>query len=554
VNRIIKETLEERTDELVSKLKTNVEEMSGKKYSGPKSNHRRLQDMSPEEIDILMNQDIDSDDEEVYDEFDEGFDDPDAKEYRGGKDYNRREFKPVPQGRKFHRNLEDDSATPRKYFTNQIKNSIDDELDDLLRRLRGDDEDSHNKREDDLDPIYEGEEMCECGGMMYEGECMECGKSYMDEDIYDVDDLDKSNEFDYVQEDDLDEKLYGGQKKLDKNKNGRLDSEDFKMMRGEVDEKLHGGQKKLDKNKNGRLDSEDFKMMRKKVDEKWDTETNTPKSEKGKYKGKSLSELKSMLAKVKKSGPHKKGSAEYEKQNELEFAIRAKSNWGKVKESVTLREEELVNLIESIVKEENKLRTIGGKPKGLTKYEQVHAKDGKENNDYLKSVAKKMKDYLKDGSKGEYSESPKHFPKGNGELEKMAKKAYIPSGAVQDYVDNFTAAALENLDYDEIHPNEEWVTNNIEGSSKTGNGNWANSVETPVNKKRNKIRKDNLLAKIKRKAYNKAPQPIVKDTTGDNEGDKIMAKLESIEPKKLEQISEEFNKMKSLISYDRKTQ
>jgi hypothetical protein len=494
VNRIIKETLEERTDELVSKLKTNVEEMSGKKYSGPKSNHRRLQDMSPEEIDILMNQDIDSDDEEVYDEFDEGFDDSDAKEYRGGKDYNRREFKPVPQGRKFHRNLEDDSATPRKYFTNQIKNSIDDELDDLLRRLRGDDEDSHNKREDDLDPIYEGEEMCECGGMMYEGECMECGKSYMDEDIYDVDDLDKSNEFDYVQEDDLDEKLYGGQKKLDKNKNGRLDSEDFKMMRGEVDEKLHGGQKKLDKNKNGRLDSEDFKMMR---------------------------------------GKNKKDN---------------------VKESVTLREEELVNLIESIVKEENKLRTIGGKPKGLTKYEQVHAKDGKENNDYLKSVAKKMKDYLKDGSKGEYSESPKHFPKGNGELEKMAKKAYIPSGAVQDYVDNFTAAALENLDYDEIQPNEEWVTNNIEGSSKTGNGNWANSVETPVNKKRNKIRKDNLLAKMKRKAYNKAPQPAVIDSAGENEGDKIMAKLESIEPKKLEQISEEFNKMKSLISYDRKTQ
>lgn len=28
--------------------------------------------------------------------------------------------------------------------------------------------------------------------------------------------------------------------------------------------KLHGGQKKLDKNKNGRLDREDFRMMRNK--------------------------------------------------------------------------------------------------------------------------------------------------------------------------------------------------------------------------------------------------------------------------------------------------
>ena len=60
-------------------------------------------------------------------------------------------------------------------------------------------------------------------------------------------------------------------------------------------------------------------------------------------------------------------------------------------------------------------------------------------------VKKKMRDYLKDGSKGEYTESPKHFPKGNGELAKMDKKAYVPSDAVQDYTDNFTAAALENL-------------------------------------------------------------------------------------------------------------
>ena len=66
--------------------------------------------------------------------------------------------------------------------------------------------------------------------------------------------------------------------------------------------------------------------------EKWDEKTETPKSERGKYKGKSKAELKKMLSKVKKSGPHKKGSKEYEKQNELEFAIRAKSDWGKVNE------------------------------------------------------------------------------------------------------------------------------------------------------------------------------------------------------------------------------
>jgi hypothetical protein len=70
-----------------------------------------------------------------------------------------------------------------------------------------------------------------------------------------------------------------------------------------------------------------------KVTEKWDTETKTPKSERGKYKGKTQAELKKMLANVKKTGPHKKGSKEYEKQNELEFALRAKHDWGKVNES-----------------------------------------------------------------------------------------------------------------------------------------------------------------------------------------------------------------------------
>jgi hypothetical protein len=237
-----------------------------------------------------------------------------------------------------------------------------------------------------------------------------------------------------------------------------------------------------------------------------------------------------------------------------------------VKESVRMNESELVNLIEKIVLEQkstnvkdpaekNNLKTIGSAP-GLEKYKQVHKKDGKENEDNIKAVAQKMKDYLKDGSKAEYDTNPKIFPKGNGELAKMSKKAYVPSGAVEDYIDNFTAAALENLDYDGIEPNEEWVTNNIEGSSKTGNNpDWANTGESDVNKKRNKIRKDNLLGKLKRKAYNKAPQPVVSDKSGEDKGSDIMNKLdESVNDKKTKQINEEFNRIKSLMGYNQKTQ
>ena len=66
------------------------------------------------------------------------------------------------------------------------------------------------------------------------------------------------------------------------------------------------------------------------LSEKWGTDYETPESEKGKYKGKSEQELRSQLSKLKKSGPHKKGSAEYGKMKELNFAIRAKTGWGKV--------------------------------------------------------------------------------------------------------------------------------------------------------------------------------------------------------------------------------
>ena len=64
--------------------------------------------------------------------------------------------------------------------------------------------------------------------------------------------------------------------------------------------------------------------------EKWGTPTKVAPSERGKYKGRSIEDLRSSLAALKKSGPHKKGSAEYGRMRELQFAIRAKSGWGKV--------------------------------------------------------------------------------------------------------------------------------------------------------------------------------------------------------------------------------
>ena len=255
--------------------------------------------------------------------------------------------------------------------------------------------------------------------------------------------------------------------------------------------------------------------------------------------------------------------AKAKEEGDDEFTVDGKKyNVRESKNSLKLTEDELIDVIEKLVKEEiekeskvkDNIRKTA-KPRGLATYEKAVKGSKTENDDYIKSVTKKMKDYLKDASKGDYDMNPKIFPKGNGELAKMDKKAYTPTKSVEDYVDNFTAAGLENLDYDEIHPDEKWVEDNVVGSSRTGNNpKWANTGESEVNEKRNKIRKDNMLAKLKRKAYNKAPQPVVNDKSNETAGSKIMKQLESTDEKNQKLIKEEFEKIGHLINYNRKTQ
>lgn len=66
------------------------------------------------------------------------------------------------------------------------------------------------------------------------------------------------------------------------------------------------------------------------LDEKWDTKTVVSPSERGKYAGKTLEELRRAYDALKASGPHPQGSAEYGRMRELAFAIRAKTGWGAV--------------------------------------------------------------------------------------------------------------------------------------------------------------------------------------------------------------------------------
>ena len=70
-------------------------------------------------------------------------------------------------------------------------------------------------------------------------------------------------------------------------------------------------------------------MQEDELDEKWAGDTKLNPAKKGMFTGKTKADLEKQLAALHKSGPHKKGSPEYTKQQELNFAVRAKGGWKK---------------------------------------------------------------------------------------------------------------------------------------------------------------------------------------------------------------------------------
>ena len=309
----------------------------------------------------------------------------------------------------------------------------------------------------------------------------------------------------------------------------------------------------------------------KEAEEKWIQKTNMKKGALHKKlgipegdkipKSKLNSLKKELMAKAK--GDKKLSAADSTLLKQVNMALTL----GKVNESksnsVILTEDELIDMIERIVNEQEKENKVKGnikveKAKGTTETDKILRADKNENDDYLKLVTKKMKEYLKDGSKGEYNANPEFFPKGNGQLAKMAKKAYEPTEDVEEYIEDFAyGGGMENLDYDEIKPNEEWMEKTIEGSSKTGNSqDYANAEKTEFGKKLNAKRKRNAFSQEKKQSYKKSNQPTTKgdESKVEKKSDKMFAKLESTDDKKEKLVNEQIDKMKKFIDYNRKTQ
>jgi hypothetical protein len=275
------------------------------------------------------------------------------------------------------------------------------------------------------------------------------------------------------------------------------------------------------------------------------------------------------LAKAKEDG---KDTFEVEGKKYSVKEGKASAKVSKSKKTIKMTESEVIDLIEKIVMEQKsniKKNSSSVEPD----FNKVSSKNKEFNTDHLKAVEKKMKDYLKTGSEGKYEMNPESFPVGNGEMKETPKKAYKPSDAVEEYVDAFAYPGQTNLVYDEIKPNDEWIEANLKGSSKTGNaqvdeeGNaLGNVVPSKTGDKFYKNYKDNLYgAEQMNASYKRYPQPV--DQAGEETEDgalalkkgaakaqKVLNQLESKENKTEKVLSEEFERMKKIISYNKRTQ
>jgi hypothetical protein len=298
-----------------------------------------------------------------------------------------------------------------------------------------------------------------------------------------------------------------------------------------------------------------------------------------------LKSLKKELMK-KGEGDKKLSAADSKLLKQVNLALTLKG-LKESKNSLQLTEDELIDLIEKIVVEQKVKDTdekdnISKKqPEGLKKTIKAQDASKKENDDYAKEVVKKMKDYVKAGSKGEYTENPEEFPRSNYQMDKDAKvMKYNPSEAVEEYIDAFSYPGMTNLVYDEIKPDDERIHKQLKGDSMFGNAvtdkkgkALGNVVPSKVGDKFAKNFDENLYGAEQMKAsYKRQPQPVEIEGQGKSKGSlkskkgadkpssiakasKILNSLdESKAAKKEKLVNEEMEKMKNLISYNRKTQ
>ena len=421
----------------------------------------------------------------------------------------------------------------------------------------------------------------------------------------------------YCGKSEIGESLKGGQRKLDKNKNGKIDAEDFKMLRKKETKENKGVCSECGMNEelcecgSGYMEeSEDFDFSFtdeigegnlfsgerakaiekgektfevggksypvKEGKEKWIQDTKMRKGALHKKLGipegekLSVSKLNKIKKDLMKKGEgDKKLSAEDSKLlKQVNLALTLRDVKESKKDTLQLTESEMIDLIQKLVMEEKKA-------KGMAETEKVLSASKKENEAAIKAVTKKMKDYLKYGSEGEYETNPENFPMGNGQIKKMDAMKYTPSEAVDEYIDAFAYPGMTNLTFDEIKPDDERIDKYLKGDSTTGNAvkdkkgkALGNVVPSKTGDKFKTNFDENLYgAEQKNASYKRQSQPV--DVSGNktikgplnkgkkssiNKAQSVLNKVDESTNNKKNVLNEEFEKMKHLISYNKNTQ
>ncbi len=382
---------------------------------------------------------------------------------------------------------------------------------------------------------------------------------------------------------DMYKKKYGPMKIRTRRDMGEQETEEGNEFTGALADAKKAGKKSFE------VDGKTYPV--KEAKEKWIQKTDMKKgalhkklgvTEGDKIPQAKLKAIKKELTK-KGEGDKKLTAADSKLLKQVNLALTLKD----IKESVnklTLTEDELVDMIEKIVleqkvKDKAEKNNISKKEAtGLKKTEKVQAASKKENEDYAKQVVEKMKKYVKAGSKDEYNESPETFPQSNYTMDKMKEKTmkYHPSQAVDEYIEAFSHPGMTNLVYDEIKPDDKKIDKYLKGDSTTGNAvrdkdgkALGNVVPSDLGDRFKKNYDENLYgAEQMNVSYKRQPQPV--DVGGSdkmdgslksirkgstNKAQKIMNQLESKqEEKKKVKVNEDMEKIKNLITYNRKTQ
>jgi len=131
---------------------------------------------------------------------------------------------------------------------------------------------------------------------------------------------------------------------------------------------------------------------------------------------------------------------------------------------------------------------------GITNTERVLKQSGRDNKEYIDSVVKKVKDYLKfDGN------SNPEFPHQEQSKTDYTSPMYRNSTEQEEYVDTWRGGGLSDLEYD-TEPSDEFkdrFSKYLEGSSETGNSSYKGTDGEDVGNVVN-VKKDTTGEKIKR--------------------------------------------------------